>query len=188
MPYVSAQYTAPDPLDTPEMAKPIWATDDQGLVWSFREDNESADWLAYLAGGGTIAPYVPGPVQSWDVNAERDRRITGGFDFEGHRYQSDEFSQRNIADASQSADAAIAAGAVVGDYQWQVGATEDFRWIDVANNFVPMDAYDVRNFTHTMMRFKQAMIAHARVLKDTDPIPMDYTDDKYWPFDAARVV
>jgi hypothetical protein len=46
-----------------------------------------------------------------------------------------------------------------------------------------MTAYDVRNLAQFMLRFKQRMIRNARSLKDLDPIPMDYTDDLYWPFD-----
>ena len=56
MPYVSAKYGNPSPIDPPDMAKPVFATDEQGMVWSFREDSQVGDWQRYLAGGGTIDP------------------------------------------------------------------------------------------------------------------------------------
>ena len=102
----------------------------------------------------------------------------------GHRFQSDEFSQRNIADASQSADAAIARGVVVDDYRWQMGATEDFVWLDADNIPVPMTAYDVRGLAQNMLRHKQAHIFNGRALKDMVPIPLDYAADTHWPFEA----
>jgi hypothetical protein len=113
----------------------------------------------------------------------------------GHRFQSDEFSQRNIMDAMQAADTAIAQGAGDFDYSWQQQAVTkappggggdtgtDYYWITADNFHLPMTAYDVRNLAQFMLRFKQRMIRNARSLKDLDPIPMDYTDDLYWPFD-----
>lgn len=56
MPYVSAKYGTPDPSETPESPKPVFATDTDGSVWSFREDSQVGDWLDYLANGGTIDP------------------------------------------------------------------------------------------------------------------------------------
>ena len=100
----------------------------------------------------------------------------------GHRFQSDEFSQRNMADASQSADSAITRGVAEDDYRWQMGATEDYVWIDADNHHVPMTAYDVRGMYQNMMRWKQSHIFSARALKDMDPIPGDYAADSHWTF------
>jgi len=187
--FVSAKYGAPGPLDEPDAAKQVQATDEQGNIWALTEDSQVGDWLRYLEAGGTIDPYVPGPIQSWEVNVERDRRIVGGFDYMGHHFQSDEFSQRNMADASQAADLVIAEDYRKADtYRWQAGATEDYYWIATDNTKVLMTAYDVRGLVQVMLRYKQAMIQNGRDLKDTDPIPMDYTDEQYWPFEPPPMI
>lgn len=64
MPYVSAKYMPPDPIEPPGAPKQIQAVDEQGLVWSLAEDSQVGDWLEYIANGGTIAPMdepVPQP-------------------------------------------------------------------------------------------------------------------------------
>lgn len=184
MPFVSAQYDAIPEFDPPGMAKPVLAVDQQGVVWSLREDSEVGDWLEYIGNGGTIDPFIPPPIASYQVNMERDRRITGGFELDGHRYQTDEFSQRNIMDAANAADVAINQnGAKHGDLRWQLDATADFGWLTTTNERVPMDAYETQRLGQMLVRFKQRCIMNARALKDTDPIPEDYTDDRHWPFD-----
>ena len=182
MPYVSAKYGNPDPMDPPEMAKPVSAIDEQGQVWSFREDSQVGDWLEYRGKGGYIEPADPIVISSEQVNVERDRRITSGFDYMGHRFQSDDFSQRNIMDASQVADAAIADGAEDDDYSWRYGDPEDFAWIDADNVPVPMTAYDVRGLAQHLINWKEHCIWVARDIKDLDPIPLDYQDDSHWVY------
>jgi hypothetical protein len=188
MAFVSASYGASDPTVPEGSPKQIVAFDDQGNQWAFTEDYDSTDWLTYLNEGGTIDPYVAPPINGDQVNIERDRRITGGFDYMGHRFQSDEFSQRNIMDAAQSAGQAIADGATADDYRWQAGAIEDYYWIVEDNAKLPMTAYDVRGLAQTMLRFKQRMIGNGRALKDLDPIPVDYIDDRYWPFEPPPAI
>ena len=100
----------------------------------------------------------------------------------GHRFQSDDFSQRNMADASQSASVAIAEGRGVDGYRWKAGATEDFVWIDANNDLVPMTAYDVRGLYQNMINWKERCIFIGRGLKYWDPIPLDYNDDSRWTF------
>ena len=56
MPYVSARYMPPGPIEPPNAPRQIQAVDDQGLVWSLTEDSQVGDWLRYLEGGGTIDP------------------------------------------------------------------------------------------------------------------------------------
>jgi len=196
--FVSARYGATDPLASPDAPKQVQAIDAEGRVWALTEDSQVGEWLDYMATGGTIDPFIPPPISKWDVDAERDRRIFGGFEYMGHTFQSDEFSQRNIADATQAANMAIAEGAGDTDYSWQQptptakappgggggggGGGEDFYWIAADNTKVPMTAYDVRGLGQNMVRFKQAMIRIARDMKDMDPIPMDYNDDSYWVF------
>jgi hypothetical protein len=64
MPYVSAKYMQPDPLDPPDLARAVTAVDEQGQVWSFREDSQVGDWLNYIAGGGVIDEADPLPPPS----------------------------------------------------------------------------------------------------------------------------
>jgi Domain of unknown function (DUF4376) len=185
--FVSARYSDPGPIPLPPGSpQSVNAIDEEGLMWALREDSIMGEWVSYLENGGVIDPYVPGPVTSWDVNAERDRRITGGFDYMGYRFQSDEFSQRNMADATQAATGALSRDSTLWDdtnYRWQENATEDFVWLTADNQQIPMGAPTVARLGQTMIRFKQHCVFVGRTLKDTDPIPMDYKDDSYWIFE-----
>ncbi|MDV6226273.1 DUF4376 domain-containing protein [Nitratireductor aquimarinus] len=114
------------------------------------------------------------------VDAERDRRINGGFIFEGVEYQSRPEDRENIAGAATAALGAIMAGAQPGDMRWHGGA-EDFAWIAADNTMHTMDAQTVYAFGQAAMAHKQAHIFAARTLKDADPIPGDFLDDQWWP-------
>ncbi len=114
------------------------------------------------------------------VDAERDRRIDGGFIFEGVEYQSRPEDRENIAGAATAALGAIMAGAQPGDLRWHGGA-EDFAWIASDNTMHAMDAQTVYAFGQAAMAHKQAHIFAARTLKDADPIPGDFADDQWWP-------
>lgn len=102
---------------------------------------------------------------SWMVDAERDQRIDAGFEFEGLRYQSRPGDRENIAGAAliALADPAYATG-----------------WIAADNSVVEMDAPTLLRFGRAAADHKQALIFAARELKDMQPIPTDYTDDKWW--------
>lgn len=114
------------------------------------------------------------------IDAERDRRIDGGFVFAGTVFQSRPGDRENIAGASTAALAAISTGAEVGDLRWHGGDT-DFCWIAEDNSLVPMDAQTMFDFGQAAMAHKQAMIFAARALKDRETIPDDITADIYWP-------
>ena len=58
MPYVSARYGQPIPIDPPDAPKQVIATDDQGKEWFLTEDSQVGDWLRYIEEGGTIDPAV----------------------------------------------------------------------------------------------------------------------------------
>lgn len=115
-----------------------------------------------------------------NIDAERDRRINGGFIFEGVEYQSRPEDRENIAGAATAALGAIVAGAQPGDLRWHGGA-EDFAWIAADNTMHTMDAQTVYAFGQAAMAHKQAHIFAARTLKDADPIPDDFADDQWWP-------
>lgn len=113
------------------------------------------------------------------ITMERDKRIDGGFEFQGIRYQSRSQDRENIAGAAVAALAAISSGAVVGDYRWH-GANSDFQWIAEDNTLHLMDAQTMFAFGQAAMAHKQSMIFAARALKDMTEIPADYADDKWW--------
>ena len=131
---------------------------------------------------GEVVEYTPPkpPVTPADVDRERDRRIGAGFEFEGVLYQARERDQGNIAGAATAALAAIMNGANPGDYRWHGGAS-DFVWIAADNTEHKMDAQTAFAFGQAAMQHKTRHIFAARALKDSDQIPDDYDDDKYWP-------
>ena len=114
------------------------------------------------------------------VDVERDRRIDGGFSFEGRPYQSRPGDRENIAGASTAAFAAMSLGAVAGDLRWH-GGDSDFAWIAADNTLVPMDAPTMFAFGQAAMMHKQGLIFAARALKDAEDIPADCSAGIYWP-------
>src|SRR5690606_16556258 len=111
------------------------------------------------------------------INAERDRRIVAGFEFDGRHYQSRPEDRENIAGAALAALAAISAGAQPGDLRWHGGET-DFAWIAADNSLAPMDAQTMFAFGQAAMAHKQALIFAARAIKDAETLPEDVTDDE----------
>lgn len=101
-----------------------------------------------------------------DIDRERDRRINAGFIFDGVLYQSRPDDRENIAGAVLIA---------IADPAYTTG------WIAADNSVVQMDAPTLLRFGRTAADHKQALIFAARQLKDMQPIPQDYTDDKWWP-------
>lgn len=132
---------------------------------------------------GLLTPYVPPApsVSTAAVDAERDRRINGGFDYGGVTYQTRPGDRENMAGTSAAALAAIVAGAAGGNLRWH-GGDSDFAWIATDNSTHPMDAQTMFAFGQAAMAHKQAHIFAARALKDMTPIPADYaTNSAYWP-------
>jgi hypothetical protein len=118
--------------------------------------------------------YTPTPE---DINAERDSRIAGGFEFRGERYQGDAESRRRIADAATEALEAIIMGVEGGNLRWSDPAN-DFAWRTADNFYIPMDAPSMIDL-HKAARAQEArIIARAQALKANPP--QDYTDDKHW--------
>lgn len=136
------------------------------------------EWLTANPNVPRLPYEVPLPVPA-DVDWERDRRIDGGFDFQGVRYQSRAKDRENIAGASTAALSAIVAGAQAGDFFWHGGATP-FAWIAEDNSIHEMDAQTVFSFGQAAMAHKQKLIFTARLIKDMDPIPVDFREDPYW--------
>lgn len=124
---------------------------------------------------------LPWPVVTPDaVDAERDRRIDGTMTFGGVVYQTRPQDRENVAGASIMALAAMMNGAQPGNLRWH-GGDSDFVWIAEDNSMIPMDAQTLFAFGQAMAAHKHAHIFAARAIKDSESIPLDYTDDAYWP-------
>lgn len=162
---------------------PVQATRTNGDLETRRnnDDVDGGGMLAFLAGGGAIAPYVEPYATSADVTAERDRRIAGGFIFGGNEYQTDQGSRENIGGAL-----GLSIGAMIADPTGSLGLRWadpdlDFAWIDSANNERLMTAAECQAFCQSAMQYKMDLIKSARVIKDSNPIPENYADDIHWP-------
>lgn len=117
------------------------------------------------------------------VDAERDRRIDGGFTFMGHTFQSRPSDRENVMGAAQLAIAAIGQGAQPGDLRW-ADPGSDFVWIAADNALVPLDAHTTVAMFQAGIAFKSGLTFHARALKDAiiasaDPESIDIMDG--WP-------
>lgn len=128
---------------------------------------------------------VPRPVTSEQVDAERDRRLVSGFPFPSPdgdvwQFQSDDQSTKRITGAATLAGFAMGAGAGAGDYLWHSGTTP-FRWILADNRIVEIDAPTMFAVGQAAAKWESAHIFAAKALKDADPIPANFADDKRWP-------
>jgi len=118
------------------------------------------------------------------IDAERDRRIDGGFEYMGHRFQSRATDRENIAGLGADAVEAIRDGAQAGDYFWHPEFPQGFGFITEANITVPMDAFQTRGVRAEGIGFKARLTLHARDLKDAvlaaeDPSSVDIMTG--WP-------
>ena len=117
---------------------------------------------------------------SIDVNIERDRRLRETFVFDGTSFDFDANSKANISGASLLAFMAISQGAPKGFLRW-ADSENDFVWIATDNSLIPMDAHTVVKFGQEAAAHESRFIKAARLIKDSSPIPENYSDDKYWP-------
>jgi len=142
---------------------------------------QRSDGTTYEVDEGTFnAARAPSPPTSTAVNAERDRRLGTTFAFAGKDYDCDTASLARITGAATLAGFAMGAGAEADDLRWHGGAV-DFTWIAADNSLTTMDAQTCFAFGNAAATNQSAHIFAGRTVKATDPIPADYTDDKYWP-------
>lgn len=106
------------------------------------------------------------------VNAERDRRIEGGFELNGKTFQTRQSDRENIATMGVQAQLAVLGGAAPGDLRW-ADAANDFVWITADNSTVALDAQGMVELFQRGVSFKIALTFTARAKKD-------------WLLDAAR--
>jgi hypothetical protein len=120
------------------------------------------------------------------VDAERDRRISAGFEFNGITFQSRLPSAGRAGDwevfSGKALEALIAVigGAQLGDLRWSDPA-EDFAWIAADNSRVAMDAQTVIALGKAASAHRSSHTFAGSDLKAMNPIPADYTDDQWWP-------
>lgn len=149
------------------------------LLWESCSAEVQPGWLY---DGQAFSPPAVEPliVTTDDVDAERDRRIDAGVEFQGALYQSRADDRENIAGSAQLAFMAIVQGAQPGDLRWATPEA-DFFWIALDNSRVPMDAQTVVEFGKLAALSKQAHIIAGSNLKQMEPIPANYNDNKWWP-------
>jgi hypothetical protein len=156
-----------------------------GIVYAFEADGSQDEFipvgLAPMT-GAEIKEHLNPVTQptALDVDMERDRRIDAGVEFQSVMFQSRATDRENIAGAAQLGFMAVVGGAEASDLRWS-NPDQDFAWIASDNSLVPMDAQTVVAFGKAATERKQALIFAARQLKDMEPIPADFTDDKWWP-------
>ncbi len=126
-------------------------------------------------------PYIP-PIEPWQVDQERDRRVSLGFIYNGKAFMTESQSQMNdILGKLGDATAAISIdNAQPGDLRWS-DAEYDFAWSAADGTDMPMDAQTCLDFTRSAVRRKEKLVAAGLLLKAMSPIPQDYWQDQYWP-------
>ena len=121
----------------------------------------------------------PEPITPEQVDRERNRRVAV-LTFSGKAYDFDASSQQNISAMGTFAKLFIAGGGDPAKADWVQDGTP-FVWIAKDNSLNPMTAGTMSQFADAALAHKSGLIFAARALKDTNPIPQDYADDKHWP-------
>ncbi len=114
------------------------------------------------------------------INTERDRRLLLGFTYGGNPYDFDPTSKIRISGAGTLAGFAVAAGAPEGYLYWH-GGVDAFSWILQNNETAQLDAHQMFALAQYAAQWESRHVFAARVLKDLDPIPANYSDNSYWP-------
>lgn len=127
----------------------------------------------------------PPPPTEEDVKIERDRRLNGDFLFQGKLFQRDNKSLQRITGAGSLAQGYLLARGDPKSLKWHATLEdpepEDFVWIASDDTLVPMDAQTVFSFAREAAAVETRLIFAAKRLRMMDPIPDDFTDDKWWP-------
>lgn len=117
------------------------------------------------------------------IDAERDRRIDGGFTFQGERLQSRPSDRENVMGAAQLAMGYLAAGGDPSSLRW-ADPDNDFVWITADNGTIPLTAPDTIAMFQAGVAFKSALTFYARAMKDAvivaeDPSSVEWGEG--WP-------
>jgi hypothetical protein len=132
-----------------------------------------------LASWNGIEWIMPAPT-SEDVNTERERRVRGGFIFNNTLFDFGDEAKARISGAATLAGFALGAGSPDGYLRWHQG-TDDFAWIAADNSLMTMDAKTCFAFGQAAATHDSKHVFAARELKNMEPIPEDFRDDKWWP-------
>jgi len=102
----------------------------------------------------------------------------------GHMFQRDPTSLQRIAGAGTLAGLYIGSGGDPMSLKWHATTEEptpdDFVWIASDDILVPMNAIQVFGFAREAAAVETRLIFAAKALRQMDPIPLDFADDKYW--------
>ena len=159
-------------------------TFDASHVFRIVSDSAWSPWLLQEIGNGNITtvPYVR-VIDPSEVDAERDRRkhldLTFDVDANSKIFQADRASQTHMHEAAVWALKAVEAGAAEDDYLWNSN-TENFQWILADNSLLLMDAHEMIGLWAAVSKRNTQLQLKGRLLKDMNPIPMNYTDNSFW--------
>ena len=154
-----------------------------GIRMFVPDDLENRDRQAisvWEAAGNVVPPYATPKPTTVDVDAERDRRIAAGFFYDGKLFQARQFDLDNIRSMATAASVKIVQGAQDGDLRW-FDPEADFYWIAADNSHVQMSAPEMVAFAMVAATWGSKHILAASALKKMTPIPLDFTDNKWWP-------
>lgn len=118
-----------------------------------------------------------------DVDAERDRRLSAGFAYQGKLIQADLGSQTALNVFGQRAVVAVDNGALPGDLRW-ADAAKDFAWIAADNSMLPLDAPSMVEMQRMASAFLDRTRTAARRLKDriaAGEHVLDVSEASLWP-------
>lgn len=124
--------------------------------------------------------YIAPLITHDQIDAERDDRTYNRFKYQNVYYQLDEKSISRITAMGADARFAVLGGAQPGNLRW-ADPEIDFGWIATDNGITPMDAQTMIDFSTAAKLWVSKHTFAGLNLKGFDPIPQDYTDDKYWP-------
>jgi hypothetical protein len=132
-----------------------------------------AEWIE---AGNTIDPYQPPPIAPEDVQAERERRLQLGFDYDFgdgrgvHRIGTTAADMVGWNDVDKAANALSA----LGDNITTMTIVTDTGPVDITSS-------EWMQITLAATAFRQPIWAGSFDLQAMDPIPADYaTNDAYW--------
>lgn len=124
---------------------------------------------------GTQWVYSPLPITSEQINEERDRRTLAGttFDITGYgqiRIEGDTVTREFLEARGVAAQLVVLSG-----------GSKTFTWRDADNVNHTLTAAQMAELYQLGGSYVEAVRSASWSLKDGGTIPLDYTDDKYWP-------
>jgi hypothetical protein len=139
-------------------------------------EGEHKDTLYRVEGGAVASLNVTDvDIAAWDVNVERDRRLALGFDYD--------FSDaRGIHQIGTTAEDMVGWNDVTILAQAMINSGVSSGMIDVETDTGPVriTALEWQQILIAAGNFRQLIWAKSFTLTAMNPIPMDYTEDKWW--------